>query len=1165
VSATFVHLCVHSAYSLAEGAIRIKDTAARDGAKKAREKGAAPPPIVDLVALATTHSMPALALTDSANLFGALEFSTAMMDAGIQPILGARVHIGRPEAGRPGAPLAPWRMTLLVQDGVGWGNLVKLVSRHYLREERAEQPQIDLGALDGATDGLIALTGGLTGPVGRLLADGQGDAAAAMLDRLAALFPGRLYVELQRHDLADEDRIEPAMIDLAYDRGLPLIATNEVLFADRGMHEAHDALLCIAEGVTLSAEGRRRVTPEFRFKSSDEMAALFADLPEAIANTVVVARRCGFLLKPVKPVLPAFPCEPGTTEEALLRRLSAAGLDQRLAQIADRDPAPYRSRLAFELDVIVKMGFAGYFLIVQDFIGWAKDQGIPVGPGRGSGAGSVVAWALRITDLDPLAFGLLFERFLNPERVSMPDFDIDFCQERRDEVIGYVRAKYGQDRVAQIITFGKLQARAALRDVGRVLEMPFMQVDRICKLVPNNPANPVTLAKAIEDEPQLRQMADAEPAIQRLIEIALRLEGLYRNASTHAAGIVIGNRPLDELVPLYRDPKSDMPATQFNMKWVELAGLVKFDFLGLKTLSVIARAEAFVRARDPDFDLARAPLDDATTYIGLARGDGAGVFQFESAGMRDALRRVRPNRIEDLVAVGALYRPGPMENIPTYADRKHGREEPDYLHPKLRPILEETFGIMIYQEQVMEVAQRLAGYSLGGADLLRRAMGKKDPAEMAKQRAVFVEGAAANDIEAATAGAIFEQMEKFAGYGFNKSHAAAYGVVSFQTAYLKANHPVAFFAALMTFDINDTDKLNFFRQELERLGIRLLPPDIQTSDAAFSVERLPDGGDAVRYALAALKGVGEAGMRALVRARAAGGPFASLGDLVARVEPRAINRKALEQLVQAGAFDTLSTNRKALHAAMETVARLGAARANAGDDGQVSLFGGSGAIAVVVPTFADWLPHERLQKEFEAFGFYFSAHPLDEYADALRRLGALTYREAGRRAAETPNARTPVKIGAMVLGRNERTAKSGQKFCYLQLTDTTGVFECAVFSELLPQARALSDDGRPIMISADARPDGDGVRLSATALQPLDDIARDASAGIRIHVADTTAVGGLHGLLTGGVAAGRGEVVVVVDAGDDEIEIILPVKVQSSPALRRGIKSLPGVLEVREL
>ncbi|MBT7943567.1 MAG: DNA polymerase III subunit alpha, partial [Alphaproteobacteria bacterium] len=821
--ADFVHLRVHSAYSLSEGAIPVKK----------------------MVELCVTKKMPACAITDTNNLFGALEFAGTAAKDGVQPIIGCQLSISREKtgggqgdpagmgAGKAASHAAPEAdpVVLLAQSDAGYRNLLKLISLAYLGEADAPEPpsdpQVPLSALEQHTEGLIALTGGAAGPVGRLLLDGQMDDARALLERLAAAYPGRLYVELMRHGLDEERRTEPLFLDLAYDLDLPIVATNECFFPDGAMHEAHDALICIAEGAYVSGSDRRRLSPDHGFKSATEMRALFADLPEAVDNTLVIAKRTAFLVESIAPILPPFDCGENRTEEDELRAQATAGLQARLdSQVLapDMDAAtrehtaePYLRRLDYELKVINDMGFPGYFLIVADFIRWTKEQGIPVGPGRGSGAGSVVAWALTITDLDPLRFGLLFERFLNPERVSMPDFDIDFCQERRDEVIRYVQQKYGRDHVAQIITFGKLQARAVLRDVGRVLEISYGYVDKICKLVPSNPANPPTLDEALAAEPQLRQLAKEDLQIEKLIRIGRQLEGLYRHASTHAAGVVIGDRPLDELIPLYRDPRSDMPVSGFSMKYVEAAGLVKFDFLGLKTLTVLDKAEQLVRDSGQDIDISTLPLDDRATFKMIAEGDTTGVFQLESSGMVQVLKSLRPDTFEDIIAVVALYRPGPMDNIPSYIKRKHGEEEPDYLYPTLEGILKETFGIMIYQEQVMQIAQELSGYSLGDADLLRRAMGKKIKKEMEEQRQNFISGAVAKGVGEDKAGTIFDLVNKFAGYGFNKSPAAAYALVAYQTAYMKANFPVEFMAASMTLDINNTDKLSVFNTELKSL------------------------------------------------------------------------------------------------------------------------------------------------------------------------------------------------------------------------------------------------------------------------------------------------------------------------------------------------------------
>src|ERR1700716_3439159 len=810
-SAGFVHLHVHSAYSLLKGSIKIQK----------------------LGELAKADRQPALALTDTDNMFGALEFSDKMAGYGIQPIIGCELAVDfgdqDPNA-RNALPSAPARIVLLAARERGYRSLMRLNSRAFLETPTHQAPHIKFEWLQGEAEDLIALTGGPEGPISLAInADHEG-LAATRCARLASLFGDRLYIELQRHGIEKERRVEASLIDLAYTKGLPLVATNEPYFATTDDYEAHDALLCIAGGRLVAETDRDQLTPDHRFKTRAEMAVLFADVPEALASTVEIAERCSFRPVTRKPILPRFTVGAGTNavdaesdEAAELRRQAEEGLSNRLkvhGLSLGASEQDYRDRLAFEIDVITRMNYAGYFLIVADFIKWAKADGIPVGPGRGSGAGSLVAYPLTIPDLDPIQFGLLFERFLNPERVSMPDFDIDFCQDGRDQVIRYVQQRYGRDQVAQIITFGTLQARGVLRDVGRVLQMPYGQVDKLTKLVPQNPAARVTRAAAIASEPKLQAFRDEDPVVARAFDIAQRLEGLTRHASTHAAGIVIADRPLSELVPLYRDPKSDMPVTQFNMKWVEPAGLVKFDFLGLKTLTVLDVAVKLLKQRGIELDIGRIPLDDKKTYEMLGRGDVVGVFQVESQGMRRALVDMRADRFEDLIALVALYRPGPMANIPTYCARKLGEQPIEYAHHKLEPILRETFGVIIYQEQVMQIAQVMAGYSLGEADLLRRAMGKKIRKEMEQQRERFVSGSVDNGVPKGQADTIFELLAKFADYGFNKSHAAAYALVSYHTAYMKAHHPVEFLAASMTLELNNTDKLSEFRAEAQRLGIK---------------------------------------------------------------------------------------------------------------------------------------------------------------------------------------------------------------------------------------------------------------------------------------------------------------------------------------------------------
>tara|TARA_B100000676_G_scaffold187189_2_gene184092 strand:- start:3239 stop:6721 length:3483 start_codon:yes stop_codon:yes gene_type:complete len=1152
----FIHLRVHTAYSLSEGAIKLPK----------------------LVELCREHGMPAVAVTDTNNLFGALEFSLAASRVGIQPIIGTQIDIAREgEAARKSNGKAEVtrhdRLVLLVQNEIGYENVMEIESEAFLTTEHGDT-HTTLEKLAERADGLLCLAGGPDGPLGRLIADGQGPAAEAMCKRLSDMFPGRFYIEIQRHGTAVERQTEAGLLKLAYNHNIPLVATNDAYFATADMYEAHDALLCIAGGTYVAEQERRRLTEHHHFKSAAEMRQLFADLPEAVDNTVVIARRCAYMPPERAPILPPFEIEGASNEEEALRLMAREGLEARLenqvyiddmdAEAREETARPYRERLDFELNVIIEMGFPGYFLIVADFIQWSKDHGIPVGPGRGSGAGSVVAWALTITDLDPLKFGLLFERFLNPERVSMPDFDIDFCQDRRDEVIRYVQDKYGDDKVAQIITFGKLQARAVLRDVGRVLGMPYRQVDTITKLVPFNPAQPPTLQEAIDGEPQLRAMRDGDETVAQLIDNSLKLEGLYRHASTHAAGVIIGDRRLAELVPLYKDPRSEMPATQFSMKYAEAAGLVKFDFLGLKTLTVLDRAVKLIALREDPPDLLNLPLSDKKTFEMLSKGNTVGVFQLESSGMRDVLRNMRPDTFEDIIALVALYRPGPMDNIPRYIACKHGEEEPDYLHPTLQPILEETYGVMIYQEQVMQIAQLLSGYSLGGADLLRRAMGKKIAAEMEAQRKDFVDGAVGNGVDRAQAGRIFDQVDKFAGYGFNKSHAAAYALVAYQTAYLKANYPVEFLAASMTLDLGNTEKLNVFRQELDRLKIPLLPPDINKSGVVFGVETIVNGTTvfAVRYALAAIKNVGRQAMEELVAERDTNGTYADLADFATRLGQSGANKRQFENLVRAGAFDSLDPNRKRLFEGAEGVMRLATQSAHERSSGQESLFGGALSeddnMRLRLPDTLDWPVMERLTHEFEAVGSYLSAHPLDAYAGQLRRL-----RVTDAADLTTGMAGTAPNVAGVVISRQERTSAKGNRFAFVQVSDTSGVFEVVVFSELLATGRELLEGGQRLLITVDVRADdGAGVRLSATNVRPLDEALANASTELQIVIEDEEAIPGIqHALETG--EPGKCKVALIVDIGDhQEVEVKLPKKIALTGDFRAAVAHLPGVVAV---
>jgi DNA polymerase-3 subunit alpha len=1138
VPASFVHLRVHSSYSLSEGAIKVEK----------------------IPLLARDAGMPAVAITDTANLFGALEFSQACAARGIQPIIGCQVALARADNPR----LPPDPIVLLAQDEAGFANLRYLSSIGFLETDPGLKPQLKLDRLCERAGGLLLLTGGTTGPLARLLAEGQQHEAETLLARLHEAFPGRTVMELHRHGLPVERAIEPGLIALADAAGIPLVATNDSFFATPEMHEAHDALLCIAEGRQMSERDRRRVTPEHWFKPASVMRALFADLPEACDNAVAIARRCAVMAETRKPLLPVCPkVRTGHSEDETLRAMAAEGLARRMdaigADAAQR--ATYRDRMEFELGVIASMGFPGYFLIVADFIQWAKGRNIPVGPGRGSGAGSVTAWALTITDIDPLRFNLLFERFLNPERISMPDFDIDFCQDRRDEVIDYVRREYGADRVAQIITFGKLQARAAVRDTGRVLGLPFGQVNKVAELIPNNPARPVTLQQAIDGEPRLQQLRAEDEGIARLIEIALQLEGLYRHASTHAAGLVIGDRNLIELVPIYRDSKSDFLVTQYSMKYVEQAGLIKFDFLGLTTLTILERAVGFLKREGIEVDLSHLPLDDATTYEMLQRGDAAGVFQLEGQGMRDALRQMRPDRFEDLIAAVALYRPGPMASIPAYCQRKHG-EPWEAPHPAIHDILAETYGIMVYQEQVMQIAQRLAGYSLGAADVLRRAMGKKIRAEMDAQQKVFCDGAIAQGIEPAKAAEIFELMSKFADYGFNKCHAAPYALLAYQTAWLKANHPEAFVAACLSLAVNNTDRLAALRQEAVRMGIRVLPPDINRSDPDFTLERDDAGQLAIRYALAAVKKVGLAAMQAVVQARG-GRDFADLADFAARVDPRQLNRMQLENLVRAGAFDHLEPNRARAFGAAETILRRAQAAAEEKSSGQAGLFGGTGEPEPLrLPDVPDWAPMDRLGFEAEAIGFHLTSHPLDAYASVLRRLGVVPSNRLDAMAQAGP---ARVRLAGSVINVKERITRTGSRMAWVRLSDSGGSYEVTCFSEVLGRARDALTAGNSLLVTAEVRLDGEALRITAQEVASLDQAAAQTGAGMRVWLQQTAAVAHIRALLDR-EGRGRGRVVLIprLDAMQD-VEITLPGGFNITPRLAQAMKVLPGVERVEDL
>lgn len=1112
--APFVPLRVLSSYSMLEGAIDPKNFA-----KLAKER-----------------EFPAIAICDRNGLYGSAAFAGACKGAGIQPVIGMLLGL----AVEPDGPVD--HLPLYAQDEDGWNNLCHLVSLAHLERPLELIPHVQLADLAGHTDGLIALTGAGDGAVCRLLANGRDDQAQDLVRELSALFPQRLYVEIARRGNAVEIASEDRLIDLAYALDLPLVATNPANFAEPHMHAAHDAMLCIANSTHIDSADRPRSSREAFVKSSAMMEELFADLPEATANTLVIAQRCAFAPPKRKPILPSLAGDI-EGEARLLAEDARRGLEARLApygEMSAEERKIYDDRLEFEIGIIIRMGFPGYFLIVADFIKWAKSQGIPVGPGRGSGAGSLVAWVLTITDLDPIRLGLLFERFLNPERVSMPDFDIDFCETRRGEVIRYVQRKYGHDHVAQIITFGKLKARAVLRDTGRILQMSYGHVDRLCKMVPNHPTDPWTLPRALNGATDFRREYENDNEVKRLIDLAMQLEGFPRNSSTHAAGVVIGDRPLSQLVPLYRDPRSDMPVTQFDMKFVEDAGLVKFDFLGLKTLSVLRKAVDLLARRGITIDLDTLAWDDSQVFDLLKRGDTVGVFQLESEGMRRTLAAVKPTNFGDIIALVSLYRPGPMDNIPLFGKRKNGEAIIEYPHAKLEGILAETYGIFVYQEQVMQAAQILAGYSLGDADLLRRAMGKKIQAEMDAQRLRFVQGCKeVSNIEKAQANELFDLIDKFAGYGFNKSHAAAYALLSYQTAWLKTHYPEEFYAASMCFDMHQSEKLAVFVDDLRRNGLTLLGPDMNASEAEFTVERTEDG-LAVRYALAGIRNVGEKAMDAIVAEREEHGRFDGLQDMFQRMPAGAMNRRQLEGLVAAGAFDSIDANRARLLASADILLGIADAATRERQSGQAGLFGGEDHAQpdLRLSEAPQWTRNEQMAAERDCFGFYFAAHPVEQFRLIASANGARSY--ASLMESGVTGGRQQAVMAAMVENVSKGRTRKGAEFVRADFSDSSGQFSAACFEEsLVPNFQRWAQDGTCILLTVelDSPSPEEPPRVTIRGGRPLAEVTNAARMLLMLDVSTQTALQELQLALLPG-DPGKGEVIVRLRLDDGKLPML---------------------------
>ena len=1152
----FIHLRVHTAYSLSEGAIKIDA----------------------LMKKLCEMNMPAVAMTDTGNMFGGKALSAHAAEAGIKPILGCQFFLKNPDSDNilktKGKALERDKFVLLVQNETGYQNIMKLMKLFYLdHTATGDEPQLTYEDLEQFGEGLIALTAGFEGPVGRLLLQNRKTEAEETLKHLHTVFKDRLYVELSRIGLKQERQIEEDLIDLAYKHNIPLVATNEAFFIDADMYEAHDALICIAEGEVIANENRKKFSLNHRLRTEAEMLELFKDLPEALENTVNIAKRCNYLSKKVQPLLPIFECPGGLSQDEYITQKSREGLRERMEKqvyftgMTDEQKQEidkkYFDRLEYELSVIKRMGFPGYFLIVADFIGWSKTHGVPVGPGRGSGAGSIVAWSLKITELDPIKLDLLFERFLNPDRVNMPDFDVDFCQENRAKTIEYVQNKYGFDHVAQIITYGKLQAKNVIRDVARVMQMPYAQADRISKMVPPPvQGKNVSLKQALETVPEMEQMRVADPQINKLFDIGMKLEGLYRQSGVHAAGVVIGDRPLDQLVPLYKDPRADMPVTQYDMKYVEETGLIKFDFLGLKTLTVIKKAVDWVqKTHGITLDMDAVALDDKETYEMMQRGETCAVFQFESPGMQNVHKQIKPDRFEDLIAIVSLYRPGPMDNIPSYIKRKHGEEEITYLHPDLEPILGETYGIMVYQEQVMQIARTLAGYTMGEADKLRKVMGKKQVQEIPKQREKFMKGAIANGLEESLAASIFDQMEKFASYGFNKSHAAAYSLISYQTAYLKCHYPVEFMCAVMDLDITNTDKLLTFVADCKSMNFEVLPPSINKSEAEFSVEN-----GNIRYALGAIKGVSASAMEGIVSERKAHGPFKSISDFCHRIDIKFINRKQIEQLIKAGAFDDLDKNRHKLFENIENLLKHISASTETKTSAQTSLFGAEElASEIKLKEEADWPNIDKLRFEAEAIGFFLSAHPLDAYKQSIQKLGLKNCSEivANIRLGDTVKA----SVAACVEGIQTRTAKSGNKYAFIGLSDAYGAVEAMIFADGLTKYNSILESGLPVLakLTIDKQDPESRPRIKIDEVKNLDTAIAEQARGALIYVSSPSAVSEIKKILSADKrGANKVYIIPEIKGWDVKIELDGAFAFYDTSILSK-LRAINGVSDVKEI
>jgi DNA polymerase III subunit alpha len=1052
MSKPFIHLRCLSSYSLSESTLKIKK----------------------LVSLAKKNNLPALAITDNNNMFGVFEFAQECISNNIQPIIGSSINLLDV---REKDKIS--QLSFLVKNETGYKNLIYLSSISYLNKN--SDIGITIKDLENHSEGLFCFLGGEYNPL--MILHNENKNTDELINILRKLFNENLLFELQRINDSEIDSFENVLIKKSNEFNVPLIGTNNIKFGEQDEFSAHDALLCVAQKTTINNGTRKTSNNQIAFKNNEEMFKLFSDIPEIIENNFNVAISCSYYPKEVAPKLPKFKNNLNLSESQLLIKTAKNGLIEKIKENKIQEKKQYENRLDFEIDIINKMGFAGYFLIVSDFVNWAKENKIPVGPGRGSGAGSVAAWSLGITDLDPIKYSLLFERFLNPERVSMPDFDIDFCQIRRDEVIEYVNKKYGSESVAHIITFGTLASRAAIRDIGRVLEVPYGEVDSFAKLIPFNPSNPLTLAESIKSEKSLRDIIDTDETLSNVVDISLKLEGVHRHASTHAAGVVIGDTSLSNIVPLYKDPNTETNATQFSMKYVEKAGLVKFDFLGLTTLSIINDCVDLIQKNMPNFSLKNIPLNDLKTFQQLSRGNAVGVFQLESNGMSSVLKQLQPDKFEEIIAVVALFRPGPMDNIPSFCNRKHGRENIDYIHPMLKEVLKETYGIIVYQEQVMEIAQVLSNYTLGEADLLRRAMGKKIQQEMDLQKIRFIDGALKNNIDKKEASKIFDLVDKFAGYGFNKSHAAGYALISYQTAYLKANFPHEFMTATLNFSIDRTDKIISLRQELEKLEIPFLKPDINFSEEKFSIEK-NDSKKSIRFGLSAIKGVGAKSIKSVVSVRKNEGEFKSVIDFLQRVENEVVNKRQLEKLIQSGSFDSVEQNRSKLFYNVPKFVNLFGSNNNLSNQNllfkeeEIS-FDDKNLFDQKLPV---WSSDEKLKNELEVVGFYFSDHPLRHYPKKFFEIQNINYFNE----VVADESIKKLRLCGSVLDIKERSNKDGRKYAFVTISEISSQYELSIFSENLSKFRYLLKEGNLLIFDIDKTINNNEARFIIRSIKKLD-------------------------------------------------------------------------------